>query len=103
MNFKSVLFSIALLTILTLACEKEKDNNYKTSAVITGPDLRECICCGGYFIEIGDSTYNFDTLPVNSKIDLTTENFPLPVKLNWVYDKNCGGIQYIEITIIARE
>lgn len=103
MNFKSVLFSLVLLTTFTLACEKNKDNDYQATAVITGPDLGECICCGGYFIEIGDSTYNFDTLPANSKIDLTTETFPVAVKLDWTYDKKCGDNQYIQISRIAKE
>ena len=101
MDFKKILFAVLLLTSVILSCEKEED--YHSTAVITGPDVRDCICCGGYFIEIGDSTYNFDTLPTTSKIDLTTETFPLPVKLDWTYDKKCGDIQYIGISRIAKE
>jgi hypothetical protein len=101
MDFKKILFAVLLLTSVILSCEKEKD--YQSTAVITGPDVRDCICCGGYFIEIGDSTYNFDTLPTTSKLDLTAETFPLPVKLDWNYDKKCGDIQYIGISRIAKE
>jgi len=101
MNFKKIFSIILLLTVIILSCEKEDD--YQSTAVITGPDLRECICCGGYYIELGDSTYNFNTLPASAQIDLTTEDFPLPVKLDWTYDTKCGDIQYIEITKIAKQ
>lgn len=103
MNFKKIFFIVLLLTVIILSCEKEKDDNYQSTAVITGPDLRECICCGGYFIELDDSTYNFDTLPTSSQIDLATETFPLRVKLDWWYDKKCGDIQYIGISRIAKQ
>jgi len=25
--------------------------------------MRKCICCGGFYIEIEDSTYRFDSIP----------------------------------------
>jgi len=102
MNFKKTLFIVLLLTGVILSCEKEKDD-YQSTAVITGPDIRECICCGGYLIEMNDSTYNFDTLPASSNIDLSTETFPLNVKLDWSYDRDCGGIKYITISRITKQ
>ena len=84
-----------------MSCEKE--DSYKSMGIITGYDMRACICCGGYFIEIDDSTYNFDTLPASSAINLETETFPINVNLDWSYDKECGGIQYIEITKIVKQ
>lgn len=102
MNFKKILFTVIFISGVILSCEKEKDN-YQSTAVITGPDIRECICCGGYLIEINDSTYNFDMLPADSKIDLNTETFPLQVKLDWSNDRECGGIKYITISRIAKQ
>jgi hypothetical protein len=40
-------------------------------------------CCGGWFIKIDSLTYEFDSLPGNSNIDLAKETFPLAVKLDW--------------------
>ncbi len=101
MKIKNVLLVILMLAAIIVSCEKEE--NYKSTGIITGPDIRECICCGGYFIEIGDSTYNFDTLPAFSAIDLETETFPINVKLDWLYDRDCGGIEYIDISKIKKQ
>lgn len=100
MNMKKAVIIISLV-LGWQACQK--NNDYQSTGVITGPDMRECICCGGYFIEINDSTYNFDNLPNDSQIDLAQETFPLAVKLDWDYDRKCGGIQYITISRISKK
>ena len=91
-----------LIAGVFFSCDKEK-NNFESTAVITGPDIRDCICCGGYFIELNDSVYNFDTLPPSSQINLSEETFPITVNLDWLYDRKCGDIQYIEITRIEKK
>ena len=68
---RTCFFSILLAVFFS--CEKEEEN-YQSTAVITGPDVGYCICCGGYFIEIEDSTYHFDNLPDTSEIDLPNED-----------------------------
>ena len=103
MDYKKILFVVLLLTVVLLSCKKEKTNNFQSTAIITGPDVRDCFCCGGYIIEIEDSTYNFEFLPTSTQIDLTTETFPLPVRLDWTFEKKCGDVQYIEITRISKE
>lgn len=51
--------------------------------MITGPDLRMCPCCGGWYIRIDGLSYEFDSLPADSKINLQTEKFPVTVKIDW--------------------
>lgn len=51
--------------------------------IITGPDLRMCACCGGWYIRIDGIDYEFDTMPVDSKIDLQNEKFPITVMVDW--------------------
>ena len=68
---------------------------------ITGLNPRECMCCGGWNIEINNSTFRFYNLPENSNIDLLHESMPLYVELVWKKDKNgCLGdeilIDYIK-------
>ena len=102
MNFRIFIFTILFFAGINFSC-KENEYNFQSSAVITGVDVRDCMCCGGYFIDIEDSTYNFNVLPANSDIDLTMENFPVSVKLDWDYANKCGDIQYIEISRIEKE
>jgi hypothetical protein len=88
MNIKMLVVFLLIISG-TLSCGKQKENadnyNYKSIGTITGPDLRLCPspCCSGWYIKIDSLTYEFDTLPVNSNIDLGKETFPLVVKLDW--------------------
>ncbi len=54
-----------------------------STGVITGPDLRMCICCGGWYIQIDQTTFEFDSLPLNSNIILQKDPFPIAVQLDW--------------------
>ncbi len=87
---------IFVLAIAIVQC-KENESDTLTEAVITGPDPRDCICCGGYFIEIDDSTYNFDQLPSLCNLNLMTAEFPIQVYVEWELERKCGDIQYIII------
>jgi hypothetical protein len=102
MNTKSVTTIFALLLVL-MCCNKEKDNEYKSRGIITGPDIRACVCCGGWFIQIDSATYLFDTLPDNSNIDLQKETFPLPVKLDWQFANTYCTNSRIVIQRIKKE
>jgi hypothetical protein len=78
-----------LLIIGLSTCRKtteEPDSySYKSTGIITGPDVRMCPspCCSGWYVTIDSLVYEFDTLPSNSTIHLEKETFPLAVKLDW--------------------
>ena len=82
MKVKVIVVIIAVF-ITFLCCQKEDSHIYKSDGIITGPDIRMCACCGGYYIQIDSVTYEFNSLPDNSNIDLQTESFPISVKLDW--------------------
>jgi hypothetical protein len=84
MKYKTVL-GICLIVLEFLCCHKEVNYHYESIGLITGQDARMCPspCCGGWFIKIDSLTYEFDSLPGNSNIDLAKETFPLAVKLDW--------------------
>ena len=101
MKIKKALLVILTLVAIIISCDKEE--NYQSTGVITGPDVRDCICCGGFFIEIDDSTYNFESLPASSGIDLIEDTFPINVNLDWTFDRECGDIEYIDISKIKKQ
>jgi hypothetical protein len=100
-NYKNIPGIMFLLLLILSSCKKD-ENKWKSAGTIIGPDFRECACCGGYFIEIGDFTYNFDSWPSSAPIDLEHTTFPLQVNLDWSYDRECGGIRYITISRIEK-
>ena len=94
------LIFIFLIAIISCSAENEL---YSSSGTITGIDSRECACCGGYFIEIGEITYRFYNLPDNSKLNLENPTFPIYVNLDWIKDPNaCLGDEIIVLNIIKR-
>jgi hypothetical protein len=88
---KKILLAGILLFIIVLSCN-ENENDFMSKGVITGIDFRECSCCGGYFIDINDSTYRFKSLPANSQMIIDHPVFPIFVKLDWAMeDTLCLG------------
>jgi hypothetical protein len=68
------------------------DDDFMSNGIITGYDLRECACCGGFFIDIDKETYRFYEIPENSKLNLDNPDFPVYVKLDWTKDPDaCLG------------
>jgi hypothetical protein len=74
---------ISAIFVVLICCRKGNSDDYKSNGIITGGDFRMCACCGGWFIQIDNTIYEFDKLPDNSKINLDTESFPVYVKLDW--------------------
>ena len=90
-----VVFSIA-------ACSLSEDE-FRSNGTITGFDLRECSCCGGYYIDIDEQTNRFYTIPDDSKLNLVNPVFPINVKLDWSNDPNaCLGDEIIVLKIEER-
>ena len=84
MKYK-ILLSICLIISGFTYCHKESSDNFESIGTITGQDMRMCPspCCSGWFINIGSLTYEFDSLPAGSAINLEEATFPLVVKLDW--------------------
>ena len=71
---KKLILLLTFFVIIFPACTQDKstdaEDKFQSDGIITGEDYRECMCCGGWFIVIADSTYRFDQLPDGSNIDL---------------------------------
>lgn len=99
MKLKPLLSVIVLLVALAF-CSKD---GYMSDGTIIGPDVRMCACCGGWFIDINSVTWEFESLPSGSDIDLDNETFPLNVRLNWkLSDREACPDKYITILRITR-
>ena len=71
------------IIICFVCCQKANNNDYQSNGIITEPDIRMCPCCGGWYIQIDGSTYEFDSLPSKSNMNLQKDSFPILVKLDW--------------------
>lgn len=73
-------------------------------AIITMPDLQECVCCGGYILQTGETSYNFEAFPSNASGDFKNlmypESFPISVKVKFTPGRQCGNVKYITLTHI---
>lgn len=99
---KTNLIIVISIVMLLVSCITDDTGNpygeYKSTGSITGYDMRECSCCGGYFIAIEGVQYRFQSLPSGSSLVLDHAQFPIEVLLDWDKQKNpCMGD---EITVI---
>jgi hypothetical protein len=100
---RTLVFLVLILSIWASSCKRE-NNKYMSEGIITGPDIRMCACCGGWYITVDTAAYEFTTLPENSNIDLQKETFPLKVKLDWQFSDRTGcPNKFITILRIAKE
>lgn len=93
---KKLIFVVFLSCLFFSACGMKQDTAFQ-KATITGPDLRMCACCGGWFITIGEKPYRFYKLPAGSQLNLKNAEFPLKVDVAW--EKNKKGCKGDEIFI----
>jgi hypothetical protein len=95
--------AILLIVFLLTLCKREPDN-YESKGTIIGPDLRDCACCGGWYIKIDTTEYEFDSLPNETDIDLLKDTFPIKVKLDWeLSDRMPCPYKWVIITRIIKE
>jgi hypothetical protein len=67
---KYLLFSVVIITILIVSCNKSQNENATDSSFVTvhlQADARLCACCGGYLLSRQDSAiiYQADSIPSN--------------------------------------
>ncbi len=89
---------ISIICLILTSCLK--DNDFGQRGTITGPDYSLCYCCGGYLININDSTYRFFQLPEQNNINLENASFPIGVILEWKKHPNptlCNEIIILRI------
>ncbi len=99
-DMKTIIIALSILLFNILSCSSDV-NEFKDDGTITGYDVRECACCGGYFIDIRKVTYRFFELPVNTNFNLDSASFPVYVRLDWT--KNVNSCLGDEITILRIE
>ena len=103
---KAVHFIIGMIICLlvSISCQKTANTDILTDAIITGYDLRDCICCGGLMVSFVNNPipysgefYLVNNLPKDSGID-NNSKFPLYVKISWRDNSRvCGGTKFIDI------
>ena len=103
MNSK-LLIVVFFILIGFMGCKKPTTSDFQSNGIITGVDTKMCACCGGWYIQIDNVTYEFETLPVGSNIDLQNATFPIMVKLDWqLSTKSACPDKKIDILRIVKE
>ncbi len=64
---KKIITAALLLSALSIVSCSLGGDDSMSNGTITGIDIRECACCGGFFIEIDNVTYRFYDVPANSE------------------------------------
>jgi hypothetical protein len=90
--------------LMSISCQKSADKDTISDAIITGYDIRACVCCGGLMVNFTNDpkpysgVFNLvNELPVNSGIDNNTK-FPVYVKITWKYStKQCGSTKFMDV------
>lgn len=95
---------LALFFFVNNSCKKEAP--YMNDAIITGSDLRTCICCGGLMItfngEVRPYTGDFKLIDNGGDLGITEkDSFPIYVKVDWKVDTT-NVCNHIIITRVAR-
>ena len=85
-----IAFIVFTASLFFAACIKDE---YPAKGYIVGYDLRDCACCGGYYINLdnnntlNDNTKVAGTLPSDFVFD--SNELPLKVQLDWVPGGGC--------------
>jgi len=102
-------FLISSLVVLSIfSCKKsETPSPFMNDGIITGPDVRACVCCGGLMIN-----FNGDALPYSGEFRLIEngkdlgitdkDKFPIYVNVDWKTDMT-NTCNHIIITRMARK
>ena len=83
------------LLLICLSCEKAEDSicpDGLEAGRIIGQDFRKCVCCSGWWIEIGTDTLRTFVLPKDIKIDDTNivDGISVPVCLSYKKSTDCS-------------
>lgn len=101
---------IAIFTVITIFCliltdcNKTVEPRTFVDAIITGYDVRACVCCGGLMVNFNNDPipysgefYLINELPDNTGIDTNTK-FPLYVRIIWEFNTRiCGSTKFVDI------
>ena len=94
--------SILLLLTGSFLCSCKKDNPVHKTGIAIAYDIRNCVCCGGLFVEYQSDTLLFPQIP--DKIITWEKAYGFPLLLSFDFEKrdnNCGldwyKMTYVEL------
>lgn len=93
------LFSIPLFFLLLFAaCNDNDDSEYTLSnGLVIGADMRLCMCCGGWWIEINKDTLRLMNAPSEFNEQMIEMEMPVPVALEWKPMTDGCGRQFTKL------
>jgi hypothetical protein len=106
-KFRISAFIVSAMIILSNYSCKKTEISFMNDAVITGFDVKTCICCGGVMITFNGvaQPYTGESRLIENGKDLgitAEDKFPIYVKVDWRTDAT-NVCNHIIITRIARK
>ena len=112
-NVKKTFFFGSLLTVLLsgifsacdpmAGCGDVALESTLLEGQITSYDARDCICCGGWYLETADQIFNFDNLPDGSSVQLEEEKLPIKVKFDFTEMPNACNDKGLKVVLTTIE
>lgn len=94
-----------LLLIMT-SCDDTEDvitTTYESTGQLIGLDMTMTPCSGGMIVVLDDdlTSYRIEEFPSNFDFDVETAAFPLDIKLNWTFNRECAWNVFIDLDDIG--
>jgi hypothetical protein len=100
MKTSTICIKFMLCLICMYSCSSDYENNCPKEGKVIGYDMRDCMCCGGWFVEYNNDTLLFDTVPGNAKLGEWVESYGFPIKIDFDYSDSVRCNQIHTMTCI---
>jgi hypothetical protein len=91
-------FALISIGMILPGCDRNKDD-HKTGWAV-GYDLRECMCCGGLFVEYNSDTLLFPQIPAEIDEWAIQYGFPLYIEFDYYKMEETCGFDWYNMTYV---
>jgi hypothetical protein len=98
-RLQAIICLIVLTTGLILYSCREEDAYHKTG-IAFGYDMRDCVCCGGLFVDYQSDTLLFPEIPAKIVTWEQLYGFPLSISFDFEKMESSCGLDWYRMTYL---